>query len=108
MDKTRKDDVKEANKYFFIEAAIALFVSFIINVFVVSVFAEGFYGRTAGDVVSAVMCSIAVVWQCYVFKGGCLAVLCVSILLSGSVMCLKAAVWQCYVFEGCCMAVLCV
>jgi len=35
--------VAEANKYFAIESAIALFLSFIINLFVVSVFAKGFY-----------------------------------------------------------------
>ncbi|KAK7471643.1 hypothetical protein BaRGS_00035740 [Batillaria attramentaria] len=50
IDRSKKDEVKEANKYFFIEAAIALFVSFLINVFVVSVFAEGFYGKTAPEV----------------------------------------------------------
>ncbi|KAK7110346.1 natural resistance-associated macrophage protein 2-like isoform X2 [Littorina saxatilis] len=50
VDRTKKEDVKEANKYFFIEAAIALFVSFLINVFVVSVFAEGFYGKTSSEV----------------------------------------------------------
>ncbi|XP_076461105.1 natural resistance-associated macrophage protein 2-like isoform X2 [Babylonia areolata] len=50
VDRTKKDEVKEANKYFFIEASVALFVSFIINVFVVSVFAEGFYGKTASEV----------------------------------------------------------
>ncbi|XP_054033453.1 natural resistance-associated macrophage protein 2 [Dryobates pubescens] len=42
--------VREANKYFFLESCIALFVSFIINVFVVAVFAEAFYGRTNADV----------------------------------------------------------
>lgn len=50
VDRTKKEEVKEANKYFFIEASVALFVSFIINVFVVSVFAEGFYGKTSGQV----------------------------------------------------------
>lgn len=44
--------MKEANKYFFVEACLALFVSFLINVFVVAVFAEAFYGRTNGEVVS--------------------------------------------------------
>jgi len=46
VDRSKKKDVKEANMYFFIEAAIALFVSFLINVCVVSVFAEGLYGKT--------------------------------------------------------------
>jgi len=46
IDRKQPKEIKEANKYFFIESALALFVSFIINVFVVSVFAEGFYGQT--------------------------------------------------------------
>ncbi|KAL8563609.1 hypothetical protein ACOMHN_024710 [Nucella lapillus] len=50
VDRSKKEEVKEANKYFFIEASIALFVSFIINVFVVSIFAEGFYGKTTPQV----------------------------------------------------------
>lgn len=52
MDRSNKKDVKEANKYFFIEASMALFVSFLINVFVVAVFAEAFYGQTNEEVVS--------------------------------------------------------
>lgn len=50
IDRTKKDHVQEANKYFFVEAAIALFVSFLINVFVTAVFAEGFYGRNVTQV----------------------------------------------------------
>ncbi|XP_068201402.1 natural resistance-associated macrophage protein 2 isoform X1 [Palaemon carinicauda] len=46
VDRRKKDEVREANKYFFIEAIVALFVSFLINVFVVSVFASGLYGKT--------------------------------------------------------------
>ena len=46
IDRKKKKEIKEANMYFFIESGLALFVSFIINVFVVSVFAEGFYGQT--------------------------------------------------------------
>ncbi|KAF1391493.1 hypothetical protein PFLUV_G00042700 [Perca fluviatilis] len=41
-----KKEVKEANKYYFIESTVALFVSFLINVFVVAVFAQAFYGKT--------------------------------------------------------------
>lgn len=44
--------VRDANFYFFIEASIALFVSFIINVFVVSVFAHGLYDKTNNEIVS--------------------------------------------------------
>ncbi|XP_012945013.1 natural resistance-associated macrophage protein 2 [Aplysia californica] len=50
VDRSKRGEIREANKYFFVEASIALFVSFIINVFVVSVFAEGFYGKEAGQV----------------------------------------------------------
>lgn len=51
----RKDasKVKEANYYFFVEACIALFISFIINVFVVSVFAQGLYGKTNEEIVDS-------------------------------------------------------
>ncbi|KAM6928785.1 natural resistance-associated macrophage protein 2-like [Lycodopsis pacificus] len=52
VDRSNKKEVKEANKYFFIESTIALFISFLINVFVVAVFAEGFYGRTNQEVYS--------------------------------------------------------
>ncbi|XP_035015425.1 natural resistance-associated macrophage protein 2 [Hippoglossus stenolepis] len=50
VDRTNRKEVKEANKYFFIESTIALFISFLINVFVVAVFAEAFYGRTNMEV----------------------------------------------------------
>ncbi|XP_063330388.1 natural resistance-associated macrophage protein 2-like isoform X1 [Pelmatolapia mariae] len=46
VDRRNKKEVKEANKYFFIESAIALFVSFLINVFVVAVFAQAFYNKS--------------------------------------------------------------
>nr|XP_046252133.1 natural resistance-associated macrophage protein 2-like [Scatophagus argus] len=50
VDPANRKEVREANKYFFIEACMALFVSFLINVFVVAVFAEAFYGRTNEEV----------------------------------------------------------
>ncbi|XP_077427967.1 natural resistance-associated macrophage protein 2-like isoform X2 [Vanacampus margaritifer] len=50
VDRTNKKQISEANKYFFIESCIALLVSFIINVFVVAVFAEAFYERTNVEV----------------------------------------------------------
>lgn len=52
VDRRQPAKVRDANFYFFVEAAIALFVSFVINVFVVSVFAHGLYGKTNQDVVS--------------------------------------------------------
>lgn len=54
VDRTKKEEVKEANKYFFIESSVALFVSLIINIFVVSVFAQGLYGKTNSYVVSLI------------------------------------------------------
>jgi len=39
-----KVEVKESNKYFSIECSMALLLSFTVNLFVVSVFASGFYG----------------------------------------------------------------
>lgn len=53
VDRRKKEEVSEANKYFFIEAVVALFVSFLINVFVVSVFASGLYGKTNQQVHNA-------------------------------------------------------
>lgn len=51
IDRKNPSKVSEANFYFLIESAIALFVSFIINVFVVSVFAHGLYGKTNQDII---------------------------------------------------------
>ncbi|XP_071656104.1 natural resistance-associated macrophage protein 2 isoform X3 [Patagioenas fasciata] len=50
VNRSNKREVREANKYFFLESCIALFVSFIINVFVVTVFAEAFFEKTNADV----------------------------------------------------------
>ena len=54
VNRNDKPAVKEANKYYFIEACIALFISFLINVFVVAIFAEGFYGKQSSEIVSEV------------------------------------------------------
>ncbi|KAK2586741.1 hypothetical protein KPH14_011773 [Odynerus spinipes] len=50
IDRRQPDKVRDANMYYFVEASIALFVSFIINVFVVAVFAHGLYNKTNEDV----------------------------------------------------------
>lgn len=50
IDRKNKKEVREANKYYFIESTIALFVSFLINVFVVAVFAQAFYNKTNMEV----------------------------------------------------------
>ena len=52
INRSRRDKIREANFYYLVESSIALFVSFLINVFVVSVFAEGFYGKNATTIVS--------------------------------------------------------
>lgn len=52
IDRKNPAKIKEANFYFFVEAAIALFVSFVINVFVVSVFAHGLFGKTNEQVIT--------------------------------------------------------
>eukprot|EP00076_Gallus_gallus_P035545 XP_025001083.1 natural resistance-associated macrophage protein 2 isoform X2 [Gallus gallus] len=56
VNRSNPREVRDANKYFFAESCIALFVSFIINVFVVSVFAEAFYGKTNADVGAVLGC----------------------------------------------------
>ena len=43
IDRTKRDKVSEANFYFFVESVIALGASFIVNMFVVSVFAQGYF-----------------------------------------------------------------
>ena len=50
VDRTNKRLVKEANMYYFVESAIALFVSLILNIFVVAVFGAGLYRKTNDDV----------------------------------------------------------
>ncbi|EFA04852.1 protein Malvolio isoform X1 [Tribolium castaneum] len=50
IDRTKPEKVRDANLYFFVEAAIALFVSFVINVFVVAVFAHGLFHKTNKEV----------------------------------------------------------
>ncbi|XP_052868646.1 protein Malvolio [Anopheles cruzii] len=52
IDRKQPNEVKDANRYYFIEATIALLISFIINVFVVAVFAHDLYGETNQDVIN--------------------------------------------------------
>ena len=44
VDRTKKEAVKEANKYVFIESCVALGISLLINIAVTSVFATGLWG----------------------------------------------------------------
>ncbi|GIX90011.1 natural resistance-associated macrophage protein 2 [Caerostris extrusa] len=50
VNRNNKAEVSDANRYYFIESAIALFVSLIINIFVVGVFAKGMFGKTNREV----------------------------------------------------------
>lgn len=59
IDRKSSNKVREANYYYFIEACVALFVSFVINVFVVAVFAHGLYGKTNGEIVSLLTSSFS-------------------------------------------------
>ncbi|KAM6177794.1 natural resistance-associated macrophage protein 1 [Rhynchocyon petersi] len=46
INRAHRADIREANMYFLIEATIALFVSFFINLFVMAVFGQAFYHQT--------------------------------------------------------------
>lgn len=52
INRSEKEEVKEANMYFLTESCLALFVSFLINLFVMAVFGEAFYHQRNEDVVS--------------------------------------------------------
>ena len=50
IDRQNPRAVSEANKYFLIESCIALFISFILNLFVITVYGHNFYGVTYEEV----------------------------------------------------------
>ncbi|GCB81713.1 hypothetical protein scyTo_0022555, partial [Scyliorhinus torazame] len=50
VNRSSAAEVKEANKYYLIECSIALFVSLLINIFVIAVFGAAFYGKSNMDV----------------------------------------------------------
>ncbi|XP_050363788.1 metal transporter Nramp2-like [Argentina anserina] len=54
IDPQKKGRVQEALNYYSIESSIALFISFIINLFVTTVFAKGFYGTKQADSIGLV------------------------------------------------------
>nr|WNH25163.1 natural resistance-associated macrophage protein 5 [Fagopyrum tataricum] len=49
IDRTKRGRVQEAINYYSIESTIALVISFVINLFVTTVFAKSFYGTTIAD-----------------------------------------------------------
>lgn len=54
VDTNKKGRVQEAINYYTIESSVALFVSFMINLFVTTVFAKGFYGTKQADSIGLV------------------------------------------------------
>uniref|UniRef100_A0A914ELP4 Uncharacterized protein n=1 Tax=Acrobeloides nanus TaxID=290746 RepID=A0A914ELP4_9BILA len=50
INRKHKKEVTEANFYYFIESGLALLCSFFINMFVVTVFAEGLFKKTNADI----------------------------------------------------------
>lgn len=51
IDRKKPEKIREANFYYFIESSFALLCSFIINLFVVSVFGYGLYHKTNNELV---------------------------------------------------------
>lgn len=54
IDPNKKGQVREALNYYSVESSVALLVSFMINVFVTTVFAKGFYGSEQADSIGLV------------------------------------------------------
>ncbi|KAI4381233.1 hypothetical protein MLD38_007327 [Melastoma candidum] len=54
IDHNQKGRVQEALRYYSIESTAALIISFIINLFVTTVFAKGFYGTAVADSIGLV------------------------------------------------------
>lgn len=55
IDRSRVHKIREANWYFTLEAALALFVSLLINIAIVSVFASGFYSEACESLTSTLI-----------------------------------------------------
>lgn len=68
VDRKRPEKIREANLYFAIESAIALLVSLIINIFVVSVFAYGMYDKTNKELVCFMQTSVNILFDGDVFQ----------------------------------------
>ncbi|KAI4586799.1 hypothetical protein MJG53_004586 [Ovis ammon polii x Ovis aries] len=91
IDRAKRQEVREANKYFFIDSCIALFVSFIINTCVISVFAEAFFEKTNEQV--------GVVLGCY-FGPAALYIWAVGILAAGQSSTMTGTYSGQFVMEG--------
>uniref|UniRef100_A0A8C9XH00 Solute carrier family 11 member 2 n=1 Tax=Sander lucioperca TaxID=283035 RepID=A0A8C9XH00_SANLU len=100
IDRKNKKELKEANKYYFIESTVALFVSFLINVFVVAVFAQAFYGKTNIEMVGVhVPPSRGVVLGC-VFGPAALYIWAIGILAAGQSSTMTGTYSGQFVMEG--------
>ncbi len=49
IDITRKSRVREAQRYYNIESAVALFISFLINLCIMAIFAKAFFGKESAE-----------------------------------------------------------
>ncbi|RWR81391.1 metal transporter Nramp2 [Cinnamomum micranthum f. kanehirae] len=54
IDTDKKGRIQEALNYYSIESSVALFISFVINLFVTTVFAKGFYGTKEANSIGLV------------------------------------------------------
>src|SRR6218665_3108474 len=52
IDRQKKEEIKDANRYVFIESALALGTSLLINIAVTAVFAHGLFQKTNHDIFS--------------------------------------------------------
>lgn len=52
IDRSKKEKIKEANYYYLIESSLALLCSFVINVFVVTVFGYGLHEKTNNELLA--------------------------------------------------------
>lgn len=50
IDRDKKEEVKDANRYVFVESAIALGASLLINIAVTAVFAQGLFQKSNRDI----------------------------------------------------------
>ncbi|XP_070310532.1 natural resistance-associated macrophage protein 2-like isoform X3 [Odocoileus virginianus] len=91
IDRAKRQEVREANKYFFTDCCVALFVSFIINTCVISVFAEAFFEKTNEQV--------GVVLGCY-FGPAALYIWAVGILAAGQSSTMTGTYSGQFVMEG--------
>lgn len=66
IDRSKKEEVRDANRYVFIESAIALSVSLIINIAVTAVFANGLHNKTNAEVYQT--CQNSSISQSDIFK----------------------------------------